>query len=141
MATRSHIGIVNEDNTVTYVYCHWDGYPEHNGRILLNHYNNKEIINKLLDNGNISSLGEQIDPSPDKPHTFGKSQDNVCVFYFRERNEMGNEKQTVSSDIEYKMSRKNGWCDYQYLFDNGQWKYRSGESNWRELTPQVCKMS
>jgi len=141
MSTRSHIGIVNEDNTVTYVYCHWDGYPEHNGRILLNHYNNKEIINKLLDNGNISSLGEQIDPSPDKPHTFGKSQDNVCVFYFRERNEMGNEKQTVSSDIEYKMSRNKGWCDYQYLFDNGQWKYRSGESNWRELTPQVCKMS
>jgi hypothetical protein len=140
MATRSHIGIRNDDNTVSYVYCHWDGYPEHNGKILLNHYNNKEIINTLLNNGNMSILGEQIDPSPDSPHTFsGKRQDNVCIFYFRERNEMGNEKKIVSGDIEYKMSRND--CDYQYLFDNGQWKYRNGHSEWFELTPQVCKIS
>jgi hypothetical protein len=140
MATRSHIGIRNDDNTVSYVYCHWDGYPEHNGKILLNHYNNKEILNTLLNNGNMSSLGEQIDPSPDSPHTFsGKRQDNVCIFYFRERNEMGNEKKIVSGDIEYQMARND--CDYQYLFDNGQWKYRNGHSGWMELTPQVCKMS
>ena len=41
MATRSNIGIVNEDDSITAIYCHWDGYPEHNGKILLNHYNNK----------------------------------------------------------------------------------------------------
>jgi len=30
MATRSNIGIVNEDGSVTGIYCHWDGYPENN---------------------------------------------------------------------------------------------------------------
>lgn len=140
MATRSHIGIRNDDNTVSYVYCHYDGYPEHNGKILLNHYNNKEIINTLLNNGNMSILGEQIDPSPDSPHTFsGKRQDNVCIFYFRERNETGQEKKTVSGVVEYKM-HKSG-IDYQYLYENNQWKYRSGKGDFSLLTPQVCKMS
>lgn len=27
MATRSHIGFRNSDNTIDAVYCHWDGYP------------------------------------------------------------------------------------------------------------------
>lgn len=35
MATRSRIGIENQDGTVTSVYCHWDGYPENNGRICI----------------------------------------------------------------------------------------------------------
>ncbi len=29
MATRSNIGIVNDNGSVTGIYCHWDGYPEH----------------------------------------------------------------------------------------------------------------
>ena len=140
MSTRARIGLELKDGSILSAYHHWDGYPEHNGTILLNHYNNKDIINTLLNNGNLSILGEQIDPSPDSPHTFtGKRQDTVCVFYFRERNEMGNEKKNVISDIEYKMSIND--CDYQYLFDNGQWKYRNGHSGWMELTPKVCTMS
>ena len=27
MATRSAIGYINIDGTVTGTYCHWDGYP------------------------------------------------------------------------------------------------------------------
>ena len=29
-----------KDNSVDYVYSHWDGYPEHNGVILYNYYSN-----------------------------------------------------------------------------------------------------
>lgn len=137
MATRSHIGIVNSNNTVSYVYCHWDGYPENNGKLLLKHYNNEETINKLLDHGNISSLNENIDFDIDKPHTFHKPQENVCVFYKRDRNETKQEKKTVSCVVEYKMER-NG-VDYQYLYENGQWKYRSGKGDFHTLTPEDCK--
>ena len=38
MATRSNTGIENENGRVSAIYCHWDGYPEHNGRILKEHY-------------------------------------------------------------------------------------------------------
>mgnify|MGYP003704491571 CR=1 FL=1 len=30
MSTRSNIGILNQDGTVDYIYCHFDGYVEHN---------------------------------------------------------------------------------------------------------------
>ena len=48
MATRSHIGIKNQDNSVTYIYCHWDGYPGHNGKILLNHYQTEDKVRELM---------------------------------------------------------------------------------------------
>lgn len=139
MATRSHIGIVNQNNTVSYVYCHWDGYPEHNGKLLLKHYNNEETINKLLDHGDISSLRENIDSVTNTPHTFDKPQENVCVFYQRDRNETGVGKKTVSCVIEYKMNKSG--IDYQYLYENNQWKYRSGKGDFSLLTPEVCEMS
>lgn len=141
MATRSHIGIINNDNTVSYIYCHFDGYPEYNGSILLEHYNNESIVNKLLDNGNLSILAENIDPSPDKPHNFGNPQDGVCVYYFRDRNEKQHDKKTVNNDTEYKLKMRNSWVDYQYLFDNGQWKYRQLGTQWKQLTPKICKIS
>ena len=35
MGTRSRIGIRNADDSVDSIYCHWDGYPDHNGRLLV----------------------------------------------------------------------------------------------------------
>ena len=56
MGTRSRIGIEMPDHTVVSVYCHWDGYPEHNGKILVEHYLNREDVQELIDGGGISSL-------------------------------------------------------------------------------------
>lgn len=39
MSTRSTIAIENEDGTIKKVYCHFDGYLSHNGRILAEQYN------------------------------------------------------------------------------------------------------
>ena len=57
MATRSRIAIENQDGTVKSIYCHWDGYVSHNGRMLFNHYDN-EKLEKLIELGDISALGE-----------------------------------------------------------------------------------
>ena len=40
MATRSRIAIEKQDGTVDSIYCHWDVYLSHNGKILFNHYDN-----------------------------------------------------------------------------------------------------
>lgn len=48
MSTRSKIGILRKDGTVDHVYSHWDGYPEHNGVILLNEYSNINKMNHLI---------------------------------------------------------------------------------------------
>jgi len=57
MATRSRIAIENQDGTVTSVYCHWDGYLAGVGKTLFEHYD-REKLEKLIELGDISSLGE-----------------------------------------------------------------------------------
>ena len=37
MATRSLIGLENQDGSINYVYCHYDGYPEYQLKMLLEH--------------------------------------------------------------------------------------------------------
>jgi hypothetical protein len=56
MATRSRIGIELPDHSVVSVYCHWDGYPEGNGKTLVQHYLNREDVQELIDGGSMSHL-------------------------------------------------------------------------------------
>jgi len=56
MGTRSTIALEYADGTVEQVYCHWDGYLEHNGVLLSKHYSNPFILRDLIDLGDISSL-------------------------------------------------------------------------------------
>ena len=60
MATRSTIAIEYADGTVGQVYCHWDGYLEHNSKLLQEYYSNPFILRDLIDMGDISSLGKII---------------------------------------------------------------------------------
>ena len=90
MATRSNIAIVNQDKSISSIYCHFDGYPEYVGKILLNHYNNVGIINELMDLGNLSQLCEKL-YSDNNSHTFDKPEPGVCVAYGRERGEKDQE--------------------------------------------------
>ena len=54
MGTRSRIGIQLKDNSILSVYCHYDGYPEFNGRVLRDHYNTTDKVRKLIDGGDMS---------------------------------------------------------------------------------------
>ena len=60
MATRSTIALEFADGTVQQVYCHWDGYLDNNGRILLNNYSDPFKLRELIDQGDISSLGPKL---------------------------------------------------------------------------------
>ena len=57
MSTRSRIAIEKQDGTVESIYCHFDGYLSNNGEILQNHYSTKDKMEKLIELGDISSLG------------------------------------------------------------------------------------
>ena len=54
MATRSLIGKILPGGDILAIYCHWDGYPENNGEILKNHYQDPEKVDKLISLGNLS---------------------------------------------------------------------------------------
>lgn len=85
MGTRSTIALEFADGTVQSIYCHWDGYLEHNGQILLKHYQDPFEVRELIDLGNMSSLGAEIGEKQDfDTHT---SASNTCLFYGRDRGE------------------------------------------------------
>jgi hypothetical protein len=56
MATRSTIALEFADGTVQQVYCHWDGYLEHNGKILFESYQDPFKLRDLIDLGDVSVL-------------------------------------------------------------------------------------
>ena len=87
MSTRSHIGFI-KGNQITYIYCHSDGYPEYNGRILQKHYTDKEKIKSLIKLGDISFLEKNLYPKEGEEHSFdGPRADGVVVAYHRDRGE------------------------------------------------------
>ena len=138
MATRSNIGIVNDNGSVTGIYCHWDGYPEHNGKLLLKHYNNSGIVNELMDLGDLSSLNKNL-YCDDNNHSFENPATGVCVAYGRDRGEKNADSKSFTNISEFEKYANRTTADYQYLFNNGKWQFRKYNGKWRELTARVCK--
>lgn len=115
MSTRSYIGKMLPNNTVSYIYCHHDGYPDGVGKMLVNFYNAEPMLNALLDMGNLSALGPDIGLK----NNFERPDRNFCLFYNRDRGRSQQEGSKISkfSDfIDYDD------VDYHYLFDNGKWR-------------------
>ena len=146
MATRSNIGIVNEDGSITGIYCHFDGYPEYVGKMLLNHYNNDDIVNGLMNLGDLSILSESLYSttginlySDNNHHTFDNPQKGVCVAYGRDRGEQNVDSVIYDVLGQYEDMAGDTLAEYQYLFDDGKWMYRNHNGTWNELTARVCK--
>ena len=54
MGTRSRIGKQLADGSILSVYCHYDGYPEYNGRVLREYFSSADKVSELIDGGNMS---------------------------------------------------------------------------------------
>ena len=69
MATRALIGYLDEDRNFTCTYNHYDGYPDHLGKALLDHYDSDEKAKEIANTGYISFVDEdgKIDSKYDEP--------------------------------------------------------------------------
>ena len=94
MSTHSYIGVIEEDGTLKYVYCHSDGYPSYIGRMLLTYYNTPELATGLVNLGDLSMvrsmLRERLVPDKGKYHTFKKPvregpKSGITTAYHRDR--------------------------------------------------------
>jgi hypothetical protein len=74
MGTRSTIALEFADGTVEQVYCHWDGYLEHNGQILQKHYSDPFKVKQLLALGGFSSLEATVEGTAKTAYT-GRGED------------------------------------------------------------------
>lgn len=137
MGTRSAIGVMH-GNKAKVVYCHWDGYLEHNGRILFDHYDSPKA-NHLVALGGISSLGKNIEIPEGVEHTFDKPAEGITVFYGRDRGEEGNEYTVCHSDEE--MYEHFDWCEYFYIMRDGVWYVSQGAgTEWQELSVALSEL-
>ena len=60
MGTRSTIAIEFADQSVSQIYCHWDGYLDNNGKILRNNYTDPFKVRELIDLGDFSALRDTV---------------------------------------------------------------------------------
>jgi hypothetical protein len=131
MATRSTIAVQHEDGTVSQIYCHYDGYLEHNGKMLLEHYNNRLAAEFLVNKGDLSVLGSRVTPDRNAIHNFEVQQNGVCVFYGRDRGETGTEPKTYASVSEYFDTFQRE--EYNYFFNGESWEVEQDDRNFESL--------
>lgn len=118
MGTRSGIVFVDKKRTHG-VYCHWNGCPEHNGRILLEHYQDREKILELMQLGALSSLGEKVKPTGE--HSFDKPEERCTVAYHRDRGEeLGLFSSSSAKEVCNTLCRSE--IEYLYLYRDGEWE-------------------
>lgn len=128
MATRSSIAVLNDDGTVTAIYCHWDGYIEHNGRVLINHWNSNELVVELITLGDLSSLGNELGVKHEfaNPHAYGSElhtawdrRYNHCnTYYGRDRGDRNCEPRHYDNIEQWLDSEAQ---EFHYLWTGQEW--------------------
>ncbi len=118
------------DGTVQQVYCHWDGYLDNNGKLLLNNYKDPFKLRDLIDLGDISSLGPEIGEKHDFdiPHKYGtpeyeaeqRVRQGITTFYGRDRGEEGTQARKFKDYADYRANAQ--FEEYNYcLRKDGNW--------------------
>jgi len=131
MATRCRIGMELEDGTIKSSYCHWDGYPTGVGKTLIENYNEIEKVKDLLSFGDMSYLAPEIHPSGEI-HSFDSAEENVTVFYKRDRGETQVNSVITSKDELF--SAMYNFLDFIYLYKDGNWYYTYAKNeDWKNL--------
>lgn len=123
MATRSNI-FCKVGDTYTKSYCHWDGFIEHNGFIIVNKYNSQKSAEKLVNMGYLMSLS--LDDNRIEPAQQGGDQAINC------RNPMEHPEDYFAQD-------------YNYLWDGERWLYSNTNEfinkEWSDLKKTVDEIA
>lgn len=123
MSTHSEIAVMDKKGNIKSIYCHFDGYIENNGVLLLLYYNNINTVNELINLGNISSLGRYVDHINEELKT---------IAYVRDRGEdqiINRPSTKTLSDIGSLI------YDYSYLFKEDRNKWYMIDKENKKLVP------
>lgn len=129
MATRSNIGILQDDGTIKAIYCHWDGYVEGVGLLLASYYDTYDKASELIALGDISSLKPTI-------------QETQATSSGDEERKARNFK-TVEEWREY---ASNQWAEYLYVYQpkpygprGYEWAYMEVEKYWKPIPTKLVQ--
>lgn len=118
----THAAIIEQlsDGSYRGIYCHADGYISGAGKILVNHYSDKDKVSHLTLLGDIGSLREEVFVPDGEFHTFQKPHPLVTIAYHRDRLEDWSdtsytEKKSLNDMINHFS------VYYNYVFINNEW--------------------
>ena len=103
MGTRSRVGVMHGDVCKS-VYCHYDGYLEHTGRILEKYYDS-EYANLLVSLGDNSGVQETIEG----------------MRFYKDRGETDVDFQVAHTFAEFLEQVENCGAEYYYVMRDGVW--------------------
>jgi hypothetical protein len=142
MSTRSLIGIEQRDERVEYIWCHFDGHPEHHGIILGEHYATEVKVRELIALGDLECLrieiGSTVEPGErgqDNPDHVDKHPD-WCLALMRDfgRSTTSAAPRMISGRVAWTNMSK--WPEWLYLFTkDGEWLVYGYEKGFRRWTP------
>ena len=134
--TRWGIGIEQPNGKIQSTYGHYDGYPQHTGKLLKKFYNNPSKVKQLLKlaKQGISFLDKSMKGGKD--HSFDNPKKGETVFYGRDRGEKGSMTMKFKNIDEFgeDFQQKYG-AEYGYIWSvkNKKWTMFDYRGNKKEL--------
>ena len=113
MATRALIGYLVDDRVLTSTYSHYDGYPDHLGKMLDKYFSNEELAKKIAGTGYISYID-------DDGNIESKNQMNP------ERTELGRDLDFEDALFEMAKQIDSYGADFAYI-------WYEGDGDWTEI--------
>lgn len=105
MSTRATIACRHDDGRYAAISLHFDGYPEHTGKVLNEHYNNQTAARSLVDGGDLRSFDEATGTA--------------------ERHSDGNPPAIMPTHASLLTFARNCSTEFLYVFENGEWSFHT----------------
>lgn len=113
MSTHAAIIQATAEGEYRGIYLNYDGYPEHAGRILKEHYTSDEAVTALIGLGDLSG----IEATPE-----------ASVAYHRDRGE----KKHIRASKDLNWIREQLDTSYTYLWEEGEWRTFTSSEFYKE---------
>lgn len=107
MSTRSRVGYIHEDGTISSIYIHNDGYYEGVGQMLLEYYNSIEQAKEIVSFGDASFLEKTLKDS---------------IFYARDNGERDTDACVSENFLGFRDICSRSEAEYAYLWLKDGWK-------------------
>lgn len=132
MSTRSDIIVHLKSGKWHRIYCHYDGYIDHNGKILAKSYRTQTMAEKLVKEGDLSSLADRCNKP--KGHSFDRRVEGYCVYYGRDRGEK-DVAGKIGDSLAEVWPEKDSWTEFTYVWDEGHWFVGDPDKGSQDLVP------
>jgi len=120
MATRSTI-TVNINNVYRSIYCHWDGYPEYLGVMLVKYYESQYRAEQLVNMGSFSTIDQSLVGIPGGFNRYSKRKiEGYSENHARDMESPWAECAPWEGKT-FADNMKNAAQEFNYLWEDGDW--------------------